>query len=1356
LTISCASEGGGGTGGAGGGASNSDPIVEFAVSADSFDEAGSPMLVDVRLSFSNGAGALSENLKVTIADSELGSATAGQDYTSIGIQEVFFSKDDPEGTLVSFAIFPIDDLDYEGTETIQLEIQSVEGPQTAMIGAQGSMVASIIDDDQPSIGFESGQSQVTEDGSDLLVWLQLDTTGVLTIPYTEKVVQQGGTAYLGSDYFFKEQFVTFQPGDTSGTKRPCILSSLPDDLIEGAETIILGLENPNQARVSHVVKILDDEKATVEFATSESTTPELDSLHFVSAQISIEPGKTLEKELRFDFEDTGLGTATPGADYESFGTIEVFFPPFSVSGSTASVGIQLIDDLDPEDSETIQLELSNLPSHASAGNISDHAITVEDDDLGMLITSVDFGRVAVVTDINGKIVQEDLFIRSDLLPDGISYNLDWSTAFQSDVLQVLKEEGTPEFQSLFEAAQVIPPSDVLEIRGPDGVPPFSMVPKNAALRIHFDREVDPTSLSPDSLIVMDSSDWANGLQEMIDGRRFVQNNSETGLGAVILDTTTTNYPLGLLDSPNSEYGNITLYMPTRTTDVLRGLDGAAIGISTTGPQWFDPQNGLPVAVRSFRSGNENDPYAGFLPDITPPGILGELDVDILWLEKSGGDYRTISYAFSIRECAEVQPKIGDIFQVGDSLLVTTEILSDWIGDHRVKALRLEGTIESSTTPQPGNYTTRYTSADELVQVCYLHFNPAPVSLPASGVGLSSDVTIRFTEPILPQSVRPIEAFSALTYLLDPPQPGPNPTQEEIDAWAARPFDSALETAGEYLDRQLGWQLSGTGSGRLQFGEVQGSSNQESFTLAPNAGFSNSHGEGSDTLFSIVLRDGAEGVLDLAGNPGDFVGFAPGNAGQDALITLDSANQSVWSSDRYFALRFQSRDENGDSHPDFDGQYRLGLGSLRGRATQRFSRNADSSNQWVRDGSQSQLGLISPLSQYGSVTQTALSYPMLGMGADMFSTDELNLDIESMSWAPFEGTVYDDTFNEYMVSLAHSKSSPDHYVNPFSGYPELPNSGLQRNQVFDENILGWDDSGSPPYNEVDVFPKAAYGIQASDLFFSNSGTPLLPWPDFLESYTWRDTSIPTEDSLDGSAILGGRSGGPIPPAFMSGDPNSGIWQANEHPSIAAPLLMRFRCWPDGTALGTNSFQTQLMCSSSSLPAYRVFSTGTLNNEVIPDVPFTGGSSPINHDPSLYWHQVDFVVRVSRVHTHWFAVQGGAAEIGNQLQVLSEELSLGSSITLEFRASELVENTNCLGVGPLETTVVLDNYGEILPVNFGGCGTVQIPTPWTSDPSIWQSQSGYPLLNFVQLRFTFASNIEIGEEPALDAVGFTWSP
>jgi hypothetical protein len=140
LLSACGGGGGGGGGGNGGGGDPRFPgSLQFAASSVSVDEnSGTATLTITR------TGGIAGAVSVELVSSD-GSATAGQDYTSLSTS-VSFAAGDASAKTVTVSI--ADDTDTEADETLSFALAMPTGG--ASVGANGAATLTILDDDPPA------------------------------------------------------------------------------------------------------------------------------------------------------------------------------------------------------------------------------------------------------------------------------------------------------------------------------------------------------------------------------------------------------------------------------------------------------------------------------------------------------------------------------------------------------------------------------------------------------------------------------------------------------------------------------------------------------------------------------------------------------------------------------------------------------------------------------------------------------------------------------------------------------------------------------------------------------------------------------------------------------------------------------------------------------------------------------------------------------------------------------------------------------------------------------------------------------------------------------------------------------
>ncbi len=992
----------------------------------------------------------------------------------------------------------------------------------------------------------------------------------------------------------------------------------------------------------------------------------------------------------------------------------------------------------------------------------------------LVLLDMQWGRLVDIFDSEGALIENDALIRENVQTDGITYDLSSNPITQRETLIILMPRTAAGFQAALDATQTGLSS--LQAKNFSDPAPFTKVSRNGAVRLVFSEPLDPNKVNRQTLQVL-VGDENSGFSSL-ETRYVVKTDLDANgvpVGVVIIDPTVSRFDAESLDIPENGIGfpasldqnnpNVKIRIPTvinpfiNQTQLLtnsRGTQTFGASRDSNGAiiEPFELSGLDPVVVRAFRTGNDLDVFNGFLIDNKKPTLLTEQDITVASVV-SAGDQRSITYSIDAINCRGLSPKAGDVIEIGSALIQVTSVTSDINPSaYIVLGVIVEGALSPGSNFS-GTITTNYTAADVNAQLCYLTFTPEPTILPAVGVDPFATISVRFSEPIDAATVRSLDSMVLASAN---PAPGPEDLDGEWDL-------AGGESVPDYIDRLPGFGTGGVG-GRILFGPISASGDSQTFTLAPLVGITDSFAEGADQQLSLALRNGNTGILDLAGNPVEFTSFVAGHSTQTQQFDVVSGAAGP---EAYFALRGNGIDEDNDQNAEYGGQIGPieGDGILRGRDVLHFSRQADQTNQYVGQRLKFTQGIMTPLTPAGSVLQTVYGYHHLGFG--LSNPSEYNLDVEGLNWSPFDGVLFDDTFDRYSVALAHSQRFPDDYIDPGSGYPSYPNSGLKRlsSNNFDENIYGF---GQDPvtYADLDeqVMFDSGYNISGINKFQTPGGTFMYPWPDFQSTYTWRDTSFPKPDngSLKGGNSL---SGWGVPPRVVADQ--TPVYQAGFYPSIALPLLMRFRCYPRGQEFGFNGFQVQIMVGSSNTPAFRVFSSGGRDGQgvwhlVVPDQPSEGtnpsggyntttGATTKVFGPELYWGQVDFVTKVSRIYTHWFDFGGNLASISSlTLEPTPSQANPGTSVQVDFRASSNVDEAACLAAedpSPLTSAAFdFDAYGDYSST---GCGTISSPSDWYSDTADFVAEGR----RFFQLRLTFVSNPDLGLPAEMDAFGFAYT-
>ncbi|MBA4067685.1 MAG: hypothetical protein C0501_29070 [Isosphaera sp.] len=223
---------------------------------------------------------------------------------------------------------------------------------------------------RPTVGFSAATSSGPETATrvDLTVALSAASAQPVTVVYR---VTSGNPA-SGTDYTLAYGTLTFAPGETAKTIPVSIVN---DALDEDGETIQVALLDPSGATLGptavHTFTIQDDDPPpAVSFAVRDSAAPEAAGPAVLTVSLSAPSGRAVTVGYRV----TG-GSAARGADYAlADGTLT-----FAPGETTKTISVGVVNDILPEQDETIQVALS-APVNAVLGANPAHTYTIRDDD----------------------------------------------------------------------------------------------------------------------------------------------------------------------------------------------------------------------------------------------------------------------------------------------------------------------------------------------------------------------------------------------------------------------------------------------------------------------------------------------------------------------------------------------------------------------------------------------------------------------------------------------------------------------------------------------------------------------------------------------------------------------------------------------------------------------------------------------------------------------------------------------------------------------------------------------------------------------------------------------------------------
>lgn len=930
----------------------------------------------------------------------------------------------------------------------------------------------------------------------------------------------------------------------------------------------------------------------------------------------------------------------------------------------------------------------------------------------------------------------------------------------------------------------------IAIGGPAALPPYSVVPRDAAVVLNFDRALNPKTIGPESIqfFVGNSTSQGQLPPAPFEGRYIwkperpktvVFDPSISAVDDVRVSTALDEYnaapskklaltpqilplnPGGFPASISTVTFNVAVFLPAEynitagVTKILVAKDGTALNtnksltkhnITKSGAG----EDGILGVARVFRSGGDADSSKGFLADPTVPRLLGTQGITVTAVASSQGqpapnDSRVITLLFKNTGC-DFSVHVGDSIQQGPYFGIITSVNSATLTDGDpsyqvvVDYLQFDGVFN---TTDPALLTTEYTSTLANFAGCFISMQPVPGTFNSNGTLANVDpratVTARFSKPINTSNLNSLRNFIVLT-------------------------NSAITNP------------SLAGRFDLVIGNIIPSPDQMTLRFVANLPYPHQQGTAESLKFMIV--SGTNGVADLVGNTVDF-----GGGNFSVPFTLKATEVS--NSSRNFSMIFDSLNEGAGPAQQVIGQVTKPTSTtISGRPSTHFSRDADNSNIMVGAMVSPTAGITTPLNSLGGRLQTV--YRNVDLNLTIGAIQDLNLDVESMSWAPFAGQLnVSDYFQHIRIDLAHSFFYPDELFDPMNGVQVYPGSGLTESS-FVGNIFDVANHPSTPAYE------GTLSLNQNLLYSTTSGTVMVPFPKFSKSYTWRDASY-------GSRIFGGPNGGGANPDQYFGligsaiptapDPNR-PWVPGSIPSVGLPLLVDFRVYPaaDPNTKGLNGFFVKNALQAPTNPHFSVWSEGGLDTTlspktVTPDVAPDGvtptgsffppgstagtpGTKTAPGDGNVYVGRVDFAVKVSRVYTHYYSLT--SAVVLNPTFKATNTLLLptvqppGTSVKVNYRGADSVTGT------ALTDARCFDAYGDVYTANaptgqvpqpsITGCGTSVISGPVPSLNTTINFTPDITQLNgkkFLQMQFNFTADIVNNVAPVVSAFGVAFT-
>lgn len=974
------------------------------------------------------------------------------------------------------------------------------------------------------------------------------------------------------------------------------------------------------------------------------------------------------------------------------------------------------------------------------------------------IEELRWGRLVDVYDVDGLGVRDLEPTFSDYVIDpsletnpNLGYVLDRNPATQRERLTITNPFGAdpddPSSGDLFltrlEQASQLP---LILPKDDDGssAPPFSLVPRNACVVLRFDDCLRDNATAELNL--------ANNVQVLtgyppvtrFQARLLFDLNHGAVVGGifhstrVLVDMAVSSaeaaeaalFPNsgGLPASQNATTAtNVSIRIPTEIDigssqfQTLTNLSGVELDFLENGPV----DSTLPTmdVVRAMRSGNPSEPAAsnGYLADQDQPSLVGGWSVNVTDQTQVGSSGFDFLLNVTFNTVCLADPRVGDVLEVGGAFLEVTApatLAGNSVIDLPVRSVEplvddgdpLTDDVLPEDLINQGLYQARFDAGIPVPSACWVSFLPTAGLFPDGGVLTSSQVALRFSEPMDPASLSPFGGFLVVNDGLGP-----------------------IGTAD---------------SQNIVVGSVLPDGDLRVFTFDPDAALAHVNGQASAYHIEVgAVKDlGGRALLDTVA-PIAFT-LDPQEATQETdaiVLRFDTSNNDEYEPNGDPGVL-------GDGRVDLRGQFFLqpSRGVLRGRDATVGGWPVDRTRLVPSRHLALAGGIFTPLTPLGCKLQTVWRHCDMGW----HPTDEtkINIDVVGLNWSPFGGLVMSDFYDLFEIRLGHSRFLPDEAccsaTGGTSGLPPSPGA-------FEENYL---DGSNPTV----VHNRAlGYTISIANVFSTPQGTPLIPFPlnrglapDV--TYTWRDTAILTLGA-DGDASqmgfpLEAEVGTPnLPPVGSLGD-------FSEVPSYGLPLLIEIKCFPSDRGMGLNRFDANfgtLTGLPAVIPGFRAYSaggrsgTGGTDTLVLPDsetVPMgnvnPGGNLP-SSDSVFYLGQLDTVVRVSRVHSVWLDSGLGILPRWRTPVVDPPTQPTGTSIQLDFRSASGFTGGDA-ATAPFDASL-LNPYGD--PVDAMDFAPQNL-ADWSNQIVIGNDQ------RYLQLRISFVNNIATGVGPELSALALPY--
>ncbi len=389
-----------------------DDSVAISFVSDTFSvaEDGGSVSVQVQLTIPGG-GVLPRAASVLV-EVISGTAGVGTDFQvpSASTRSLTFPLGSDDGAQQAIQIAVADDAFYEDVEdfTVRLAL-----PSDAVIGVRGEATVEIVDNETAAYAFAQSSSNVDEDGSALIVpvTLVLDAGVSLAVPLSFRVTDSGrGSAAVSADYAVTGAGnLTFGPGSVNGARVDLTVTPSDNSVVDGTRTVILELTGPlSQEPREHVVSIVDDDNASISFATPNQRVVEGVGTVSVDLTLNVPGGGGLLAPAEVVLEVAGGTTASDPDDFTT-GSLTLNFNTGALDDEVQSIELTVVDDALVENDESIVLRVASATGLTAGSGTS--TVVIEDNEtasVGFTLSS------SMVVESSGTPL--DIDVRLDLGP----------------------------------------------------------------------------------------------------------------------------------------------------------------------------------------------------------------------------------------------------------------------------------------------------------------------------------------------------------------------------------------------------------------------------------------------------------------------------------------------------------------------------------------------------------------------------------------------------------------------------------------------------------------------------------------------------------------------------------------------------------------------------------------------------------------------------------------------------------------------------------------------------------------------------------------------------------------------------